>query len=93
MKIFHAVALALSTAAVPAIAQPAADSEAATPEIAKGAMIVSADGGRVGRVDRVRATGVSVIYNGRFIEIPIGTLTPADKGYTTSLNKADLNKL
>jgi hypothetical protein len=93
MKIFYAVALTLSAVAAPVMAQPVADSAAAAPAISKGAMIFSADGRRIGRVDRVRATSVSIIYSGRFIEIPLGSLTPADKGYTTSLNKADLGKL
>lgn len=93
MKLSYILALALSAAAVPAVAQPAADATAAAPSVPKGAMIFSADGRRIGRVDRVRTSGVSLIYNGKFIEIPMNTLTPGDKGYATSLSKADLGKL
>lgn len=93
MKISYALALALSTAAIPAVAQPAAGSTTAASTIAKNATVFSADGRRIGRIDRVRATSVSVIYNGKFVEIPLDTLSAADKGYTTTLNKADIGKL
>ncbi|MGF7150207.1 putative metalloprotease with PDZ domain [Sphingomonas zeicaulis] len=91
MKICYALALGLSVSSVPAVAQDAAP--AAQAAITPGAMIVSADGRRVGRIDRVLASTVSLIYNGRFIQIPTATLTPSDRGYTTTLTKADLAKL
>lgn len=75
------------------MAQPAAESATSAPAVSKGATIFSADGRRIGRVDRVRETAISLIYNGKFIDIPLSTLTTASKGYATSLTKAELGKL
>ncbi|MDO6414524.1 hypothetical protein Q4F19_09040 [Sphingomonas sp. BIUV-7] len=94
MKISAALALALAVCAVPASAQEAAPSPSATNvAVSQGATIFTADGRRVGRIDRVRGSSVSVIYAGKFIEIPISTLSAGDNGLKTSLAKADLAKL
>lgn len=93
MKISYVLAIALSALATPAVAEPAADNTANASAVIKGAVIFSSEGRRIGRVDRVLSKGVSLIYDGRFIEIPLDTLKPADKGYMTSLTKSDLNKL
>jgi hypothetical protein len=93
MKISYALAIALAAAAVPAFAQSAAETAAATSGVAKGSMIFSSEGRRIGRVDRVRPASVSVIYNGKFVEIPSSSLTASENGFKTSLSKVDLAKL
>ena len=100
MKTSYLLAALASLTAVPAIAEPASDAAPvaaaaapAAPAIGRGALVFSADGRRIGRVDRVRDSGVSLIYNGKFIELPTASLTQGDRGLTTSLTRADLAKL
>ena len=93
MKFTHvlaaAVSLAVSTAAF------AGDTAA----VRERALVKTADGRKVGFVDRVlrnasgEATGVQIIYNGRFVQIPAATLSPAEKGFVTSLSTKEVNKL
>ena len=97
MKTSYLLAALVSLAAVPAVAQSAAEpapaAATAAPSVARGALVFSADGRRLGRVDRVRDSGVSLIYNGKFVEIPTASLTAGERGLTTSLTRADLAKL
>ena len=97
MKISYVVAVLASMAAVPAIAQATADSASAAatsaPTISRGALIFSAEGRRIGRIDRVHGADVSVIYNGKFVSIPTNSLSSGERGLTTSLTQADLGKL
>ena len=96
MKISYVVAILASVATAPAFAQAPADSAAAAasaPTVSRGALIFSAEGRRIGRVDRVRGSDVSVIYNGKFVSIPTSSLSAGERGLTTSLTQAELGKL
>lgn len=88
--------IAMGLAATPALAQSdAAPAAAASASVAvkKGAMVFSTDGRRIGRVDHVRADTVGVIFDGRFVNIPVSTLTSADNGFKSSLTRAEIGKL
>jgi hypothetical protein len=90
-----AVAVAADTAAV------ATEATATTTpaSIRERALVKTADGRKVGFVDRVfrntagEPTGVQIIYNGHFVQIPAATLAPAEKGFVTSLTTKEVNKL
>ena len=73
---------------------------AASPvSIRERALVKTTDGRKVGFVDRVfrntagEPTGVQIIYNGHFVQIPAASLAPADKGFVTSLTAKEVNKL
>ncbi len=72
---------------------------AQTPEIGRNATLYSAEGTKIGKVDRVIAgtdgstSAIRLIYRGKFITIPAATLSTAEKGLTTSLSNAELKKL
>ena len=53
----------------------------------------AADGSRIGRIDDIRNNTVGVIYNGRYIRIPVETLSDTDRGVTTSLTRKEAGKL
>lgn len=65
----------------------------------RNAAIYSAEGIKIGRVDRVLTaadgsmTGVRVIFRGKFITIPAATLTVGEKGVTTSMTNAEVKKM
>jgi len=64
-----------------------------------GAMVVTADGKRIGRIERVvqdsdgKPVAVKLIYNSEFITIPTSTMSPSDRGYSTTLTRDDLRKM
>lgn len=90
MKFLIAAVAALSLGTV-ALAQEA-------PVIKTRTMVKTADGARVGFIDRIskNADGtpasVQIIYKGRFVSIPATTLTGGETGLVTSLTTADLKK-
>lgn len=66
--------------------------------IKNGTLVVSGDGKIVGEVQRVLTSGgspssVSVIYDSRFVQIPVASLTASDKRLVASLTLADIRKL
>ncbi len=67
--------------------------------IKTGQFVSTSDGKRIGRVYDIdkaadgSAKSVSVIVDSKLINIAASTLTPADKGLTTSLTNADIKKL
>lgn len=79
-------------AATPALAADA-------PEIKTAALVVTADGARIGRIDRVvkdasgAATAVKIIFGGKFITIPASSLSAGEKGLVTSLTKKEVRGL
>ena len=85
-----ALSLSLSTAAI------AADAAAV---IKPHAPVKTVDGRKVGFIDRVlknsagEPTGVQIIYSGRFVVIPVTTLSEAEKGLVTSLTAKEVNRL
>lgn len=99
MKIHSVFALALGLVALPAAAQapaaaPAAPAAAtATPEIKTGDMVSSAEGRRIGRVDRVRGDAVAVIRDMKMIYIPIATISAGEHGLVTTLTNKEINHL
>jgi len=96
-----AVTLAMGAgSAAHAMQDSATPAAAAAPAAIKaGALLVTADGARLGRIERVSAAAdgsperVSVIYNSRFVQIPASTLTASGRGFVTSLTKAEVRKL
>lgn len=93
MKFRHVLAAAISLSL--SVAAVAADA----PVIKERALVKTADGRKVGFIDRVlkdsagTPTGVQIIYGGRFVVIPADTLSAADKGLVTSLNAKDVSRL
>jgi hypothetical protein len=96
MKSFILPAVALSLA-VPFAAVHAEEGEAAPAAAAPaapklGSVIWTTDGKRLGRVDEFRkakggeVTSVGIIYDSRFVFVPISTLTANDKGFVSSLS-------
>lgn len=85
------IALAALGLTAPAFAQ--------APAVDRNEAIYSADGTKIGKVDRVltaddgAVSAVRVIYRGKFITIPAITLSAGEKGVTTSLSNAELKKL
>lgn len=95
--------IALAGLAVPALAA-AQDAPAAVPAapavaLKSGAVLTSSDGRRIGRIERIlegadgAPVSASVILDSRFVYIPVATITPSEKGFTTSLTRAELRKL
>lgn len=85
------IALAALSLSAPALAQ--------APTIDRNAAIFSAEGTKIGKVDKVvtaadgAVSAIRIIYRGKFITIPATTLSTSEKGVTTSLSNADLKKL
>lgn len=85
------IALAALGLTAPAFAQ--------APAVDRNETIYSADGTKIGKVDRVltaadgAVSAVRIIYRGKFIAIPATTLSAGEKGVTTSLSNAELKKL
>ena len=90
--IYIAVASALSLA-TPVFAQSAPEAAAAPKS---GAKIFSSDGKLIGRIDRINKnkdgtpTTAAIIYQSRFIYIPVSTLSADEKGYASSLSRAEI---
>jgi hypothetical protein len=90
------ILLALAAAVV--FSGSAAMAEVAVPKA--GALVRSSDGKRIGRVDRIvtgqdgQPVSASVIYDSRFVYIPVSTLTVAEDGrMTTSLSRKEVSAL
>lgn len=93
MKFAQIVAVAMGLVG----AIPAAGAQ--TPELKSHMMITSADGARVGKIEYLvkgedgAPTAAKVIIDGRFVSIPVSSLTTSEKGVTTSLTKNEVRKL
>jgi len=87
LPIISAIALSLVVPAAAYADQPAA---IVAPKV--GAIVTTADGKRLGRVDEVhsatkrQAASIGVIYEERFVSVPVATLSATEKGYSTSLS-------
>ena len=89
-NLFWAFLISLA-AALPAAA---ADQPAAGPVANKGAVLHSADGSRLGEVDRVESDGsVQLIFDGKVVTVPATTLSMQGGELTTSLKKGDVMNL
>lgn len=96
MKIQTVFALALGLVAVPSavLAQAtAAPAAVAAPTIKGGELVFSADGRRIGRVDRVRGDAVAVINDTKMVYIPIATLSANERGLVSTLSRKDIDRL
>ena len=87
------IALAFTAALTePAFSQPAIGPKA-------GMILLSSDGKRIGRIERIvgsagQAQMVSVIYDSRFVYLPLSTLTLGEDGRaTTSLTRKEVSAL
>ena len=93
MKFSFAFAAALSLSVCTAAI--AADA----PVIKTHALVKTVDGRKVGYIDRIltnnagEPTAVQIIYSGRFVVIPVTTLSTAEKGLVTSLTAKEVNRL
>lgn len=98
MKIAFAIAtgLVLAAAQVPALAdegQAAAATGVTAADVKPDAWVWSADSQRIGRISVVRADQVLVIYTGKFVAIPMATLSKTEKGFATTLTRKEVNRL
>lgn len=93
MNVLKFVVIAAGLMSRPAFAQADVASAQASVAVKRGDMVYSADDRRIGRIDRVRGDKVGIIYRDRFVDIPVSTLTAGERGYKTSLTRADINKL
>lgn len=83
--------LALSSP-IAAIAQDAAAATAPA-RLKSGVMLYSADGKRLGKVNRVKGDVVSVIFDMRLVRIPANTISEAEGKLVTSLDYAAVRKI
>jgi hypothetical protein len=85
------------TLAAMALTTPAIAAEA--PAVTRNQAIFSAEGTKLGKVERVIAAtdgspvAVRLIYRGKFITVPLQTLSTGEKGLTTTMTNAELKKL
>ena len=105
MKLVTLLSLSFGLAALPALAETAAQAPApaaaeapASVEVKAGVLVIAADGRRIGRVDRVVTMGgnpvsVSVIYSGRVVRIPVETLSNSERGLVSTLTSQEIKKL
>jgi hypothetical protein len=71
-----------------------AKADEGAPGVTKGAMLFSADGGRLGTVYRVMGDGsAQIIFESRMVTIPANTLSSKDGKLTTSLKKPEVMSL
>lgn len=94
-----ASALTLAAAGNAEEAAPAAAPAAAAPAVKTGAHLKTSDGKRLGRIERLITSKdgntvlASVIYDSRFVYVPVSTITASDRGFVTSLTRAEVSKL
>lgn len=97
MMIRFALAAALLAGSAPVLAQPAENAATAAPsapaDIKRGMLVLTSSGERIGKIDRVYPDSVSVIYHGKFISVPVSTLSVTDHGVSTTLTKRDISRL
>lgn len=61
--------------------------------IGKRTTIFSAEGTKIGRVEKVVDGAVRIIYRGKFLTIPTASLTTQEGGFKTSLTNDDIKKM
>lgn len=94
MRLFVASVAALFALSAPvnAIAQDSA-AAVAPARLKNGAMLYSADGKRLGKINRVNDAAVTIIFDARFVRIPINTVSEAEGKLVTSLDYAAVRKI
>ncbi|RJF91373.1 hypothetical protein [Sphingomonas cavernae] len=95
MRLFvaSAVALLAISAPVAAIAQDAAAAATAPARLKNGVTLYSADGKRLGKVNRVAADVVTIIFDSRFVRVPTNSVSEAEGKLVTSLDYAAVRKI
>jgi hypothetical protein len=97
MKLHSVFALALGLVAAPVAVHAADPAPAAAPaaaaDIKGGEAMWSADGRRVGRVDRVRGNTVAVVADMKMIYIPLDTVSVTERGVVSTLTRKEINRL
>ena len=89
-------AVLLSVVTVPAAVSAQTAPAAAAIALKSGTLVSSSDGKKVGRVDRVQKAkdgtplSVGIIFDTRFVYVPVSTLSTSDKGLVTSLTLAQV---
>jgi hypothetical protein len=98
MSLFSAAVISALSISTTLAAQPAPTANAPL-QVKEGQWVYTTDGAAVGRIDYVdhakdgAPTYVGVIHDMRLVHIPANTLSAGQKGYVTSLSKADVGKL
>lgn len=93
MKRSWFIALMCAFATVTLVAQQPSTTRAETTAAvaAKGQMLVSANGARLGTVSRVAADGSpQIIIDGKLVTVPAATLSTVNGKLTTSLSKSEV---
>lgn len=91
--------LAVTGAAMAQAASPVANPSSTGPAIKGNEILRSADGRRLGAIDRVvlaadhSPVAVSLVVGSRFVKVPVSTITAANGGLVTSLSYDEIKKL
>ena len=89
----------IAALAVSGSALAQANAPSAGPAIKGNEILRSADGRRIGTIDRVvldqdrSPVAVSLVVGSRFVKVPVSTLTAANGGLVTSLSYDEIKKL
>lgn len=90
-KIIAIAALAVAGISAQASAEDAPAAAAVTAKV--GQLLVTSDAKRIGRIDRVEATRVGVIYDTKYIFVPVASLSAGENGrIVTSLTRKDIGR-
>lgn len=87
--------ISLSAGLVLALAAPAV-AQSSEPAVSKRSTIFSADGTKIGRVDTVvpgadgQPSAVRLIYRGKFLTLPVSSLTADSRGFKSSMTTAQI---
>lgn len=83
--------LALASAAALASVSVAAAADA--PVVKPGALVISSDGKRLGRVDTIRNDQVGLIVESKYVYLPITSLSAGEKGrLVTNMTAREVRK-
>lgn len=88
---FIVLMCAFATVAFTAPQRSTAEATTTAAVAVKGQMLISANGARLGAVNRVLADGsAQIIIDGKLVTIPIATLSTVNGKLTTSLSKSEV---
>ena len=87
-------AAALAALSVAPTAASAQEPAAATDSFVKlGRLVVSSDGKRLGRIDRISGARIGLIVDSKYVYLPVATLTAGENSrVVTSLSFKDVTK-
>lgn len=89
MRLFVTSVSALLALAMPAVASAQADAS----RVKNGVTMYSADGKRLGKINRVADGVATIIFDSRFVRVPVTSLTESDGKLVTSMDYAAVRKL